>query len=72
MATFNHGYDPYGISSPCLNCKKRTLKCHGNCEPYDIYRSKLQERTKMRKDYINRIQYGSIDSIERIKKYRGN
>lgn len=31
---------------PCLDCKDRTVGCHGNCERYKEYREWLAERNE--------------------------
>ena len=28
---------------PCRNCDKRTIDCHGKCEPYNTWRKKEQK-----------------------------
>lgn len=52
------------IQSPCFNCTKRSIGCHGKCNAYDDYKEKLNDyNTAYRKeaesksigfDYFNR------------------
>lgn len=38
---------PFGIysrlPSPCLNCERRYVGCHSNCEDYKAFREKVQK-----------------------------
>lgn len=52
-----------GITSPCLECKKRHAHCHSECEDYKTFRSKLEELRELKEkaavmgDYVHMRTY---------------
>lgn len=45
------------MTSPCMNCTKRTAQCHATCFDYALYRADLKiEKSKM-SDYWHKSGY---------------
>ena len=41
------------IHSPCLNCPKREIGCHGKCRDFEIYKTDLEIfKQRMKEDKI--------------------
>ena len=63
-------------TSPCHNCEKRSASCHGSCEDYKAYSSKIQSINDIRRvahdkaDLVNGFEYDIITKMR--KKYRRN
>lgn len=36
--------------SPCYNCQKREIGCHGICEEYKAYSNKINKRNEIRRE----------------------
>ena len=44
---------PTAVKAPCKNCTDRTVGCHGKCEKYMAFRTKLDAvNEKIRKENI--------------------
>ena len=62
-----------GIKAPCKNCPDRELGCHGKCEKYQEYRTKVNEYNKKKHDAEFKAYLGTL-SLHRpkyVRKLRG-
>ena len=41
------------IDSPCLDCNKREVGCHGKCQEYIDFKAKRLEESKKYRDYMS-------------------
>lgn len=55
LIKFNRDYQ-YKAVSPCKDCKKRSPKCHGECEEYIEFKKQLDQEKEERR---NRTKYES-------------
>ena len=46
MAPMKEGGQMAGIIQPCLDCEKRHLACHQDCEEYAEYKRQYEEMQK--------------------------
>lgn len=42
--------DMYMVYNSCLNCEKRKIGCHQNCESYEKYKAKIKVINANRKE----------------------
>ena len=49
--------------SPCKDCTDRFTACHDKCERYKVWKSRLDEVNKRRKEYNQKpfVQYNPYD-----------
>lgn len=57
------------LTSPCKNCKYRSLTCHDHCESYKQYREKVDKANANRRKETEATSY-TINTIERNRKAR--
>lgn len=55
------------MKSPCKDCNKRYVGCHGRCEKYLEFKKANDERLKQKSLEIDADQY-AIDNTMRIRR----
>jgi hypothetical protein len=64
------------IKSPCLDCSRRTVGCHGSCEDYKAYSLKNQEQNELKRaDNIKRTEaicFEQDAKFRTLKRWRKN
>ena len=47
------------MKTPCLNCKKRTLTCHGTgqCKDYEKFKEDKKKENEARKKQMSHLYY---------------
>lgn len=60
--------------SPCKDCNEHKEACHSNCQAYISWQKRWQASKESKKDYENRISFGSYIYNARLKieKRKGN
>lgn len=53
------------VDSPCLDCNKREIGCHGKCQEYMDFKAKRSEENRKFKDYM--LEGTSADKFRRDK-----
>ena len=56
---------------PCLDCKDRTVGCHGNCERYREYREWLDDLNERIIREKNKDNYASAYSKAKTRRLTG-
>ena len=57
--------------SPCKDCGKRYVGCHGKCPDYIGWKAEQQEDMKRRKESLDDMDT-TIRELERMKRRRNN
>lgn len=64
------------IKSPCLDCEKRTVGCHGSCDEYKEYSKQNKEQNELKRaDYIKRTEAVAFEQdakFKTLKRWRKN
>lgn len=55
------------MKTPCKDCEKRHVGCHGRCEKYQEYYKANQERLKQKAHDIDADQY-ALENTMRIRR----